>query len=177
MLINRTHLSVLLFLGAVAQTYACGGPTTVICYDGSNGSTPQNVSLSDIAFAAEYLRYIGQSNAGTSKAFWTQPADFDCQEWELPTDDDGTVLPLADHNNPRSSSSVLYTDIANAIDGGQGATAAQQAKALIGACGTNGGQIGVTPNTTDPAYTSASYKSSGDIPQGIIVKIVHSPSS
>lgn len=105
------------------------------------------------------------------------PPSVACQEWELPADDDESVLLLADHLNGRVNSSVLYADIANAIDGGTNPTAASKAKSLLYACGTDGGQVGVTVNTSNPAYQSSAFKATGWQAGGILVKIVHAPSS
>jgi hypothetical protein len=99
--------------------------------------------------------------------------DFDCEEWSLL--DEGTVLMLAKHNEPRVDSKVLWEDIANAIDGGEGATDAQKQKSLLGGCGTYGGQLGVKVNTTNPAYATDDFKSGNVTNKGILIKIVRKP--
>ncbi|EJP67394.1 uncharacterized protein BBA_03968 [Beauveria bassiana ARSEF 2860] len=39
-------------------------------------------------------------------------------------------------------------------------------------CGTNGGQMGVTADLSNPLYNAPEYKNSGAKPEGIIIKIV-----
>lgn len=86
----------------------------------------------------------------------------------------GTVLITAKHINSTLNSSVLFSDIANTIDGGASATAAQQATALIG-CGTNGGALGVVYNSSNVQYnSSASLYPAGYTPDGILIKVVSS---
>ena len=80
----------------------------------------------------------------------------------------GTVLVTAKHINSTLNSSVLFSD------GGAGATAAQQAAAIIG-CGTNGGALGVKYNATNVQYnSSASACPIGYTPDGILIKVVAS---
>ncbi|KAF1730498.1 hypothetical protein CRV24_009961 [Beauveria bassiana] len=38
-------------------------------------------------------------------------------------------------------------------------------------CGTNGGQMGVTADLSNPLYNAPEYKNSGAKPEGIIIKI------
>lgn len=102
------------------------------------------------------------------------PRDIDCAEWMLPVPSGGTVLALAKHINPRVTSSVLYDDIANTIDGGEFATAAQREASLLG-CARAGGMLGVRANTSHPAYNTAAYKDSKASPEGILIKIVRAP--
>ncbi|ATY61533.1 hypothetical protein A9K55_008733 [Cordyceps militaris] len=49
--------------------------------------------------------------------------------------------------------------------------------APIYGCGTNGGQMGVTPDLSNPLYNTPEYKKSGAKPEGIVVKIVKAPKS
>jgi hypothetical protein len=152
---------------------ACGETAALVCY-GTNGGQSQNLDPEDIEYTAAYLRYLAQTS---NNPLWTMPPGFDCEEWGLPIFGAGTVLGLAKHINPRTNSSVTYTDIAATIDGGEGATAAQKAASLLGACGKNGGQVKVTVNPNDPAYKTPAYIASGAKPQDIIIKLVRDPSA
>jgi len=84
-----------------------------------------------------------------------------------------SALVLAKRIGTTKNSSVLYTDIANTIDGGEASTSASVAASLTG-CGADGGSLGVVINSTDPVYSSAAYTAMGYTPDGIIIKIVHS---
>ncbi len=70
----------------------------------------------------------------------------------------------------RSSDTILYEDLAMAIDGGKGSSDKGQNE-LLG-CGKDGGQMGVMANTSNPLYNMAEYKSNGAKPNGIIIKLV-----
>ncbi|KAG8161994.1 hypothetical protein KVR01_007759 [Diaporthe batatas] len=153
---------------------SCGEKADLVCF-GVNGGTAQNVNVDDVAYAASYLRYIAEENAGTAGAFFTMPPSNDCDEWQLPLAFGDSVMSLAKHINPRVNSSVLYEDIANAIDGGVDPTAESLAASLLGACGANGGMVGVKANLSNPAYSSASYVVGKGKPEAILVKIVHTP--
>ncbi|TGJ81709.1 hypothetical protein E0Z10_g7045 [Xylaria hypoxylon] len=157
----------------LVQKRACGETADLICY-GTNGGTPQNINPDDIAWAAQYLRNIAQVNNGTDGTFWNMPPANDCEEWQLPLAFGETVLSLAKHINPRINSSVLFEDTANTIDGGANPTAESFANSLLGACGTDGGMIGVYVNASNPAYLTPRYVSSRATPGGVIIKIVHS---
>ena len=98
----------------------------------------------------------------------------DCAEWSVYTH--GTVLVTAKHINSTLNSSVLFSDIANTLDGGASATTTQQAAAIIG-CGTTGGALGVQYNASNVEYnSSASTYPVGYTPDGILVKVVSSGS-
>lgn len=84
--------------------------------------------------------------------------------------DGGSLLTLAKHIDARIKSSILYEDLATAIDGGKDAKDAG-AKEPLG-CGKNGGQMGVTTNLTNPLYSTKAYKDSGAKSEGIIMKLV-----
>lgn len=126
-----------------------------ICY-GVDGGTSQKIDPEELQYLASYLRFVGQSNSGMS-AFYQMPTAATCQEWSLTLPEGATILILAKHIAPFVKSAVLYADIANTIDGGEGATDAQRQAALLG-CAQNGGQMGVAVNTSNPAYTSAEFK-------------------
>lgn len=153
---------------------ACGEKADRVCF-GVNGGTSQGVTLDDVQYVADYLRFIAEDSP--TPALWTMPApDLGCAEWTIPIEA-GSVLALAKHISPRVNSSVLYTDIANTIDGGVNASDKEKKESLLGACGTHGGMVGVKVNKTDPAYSSAEYKKLNAKPEGIIIKIVMAPSS
>lgn len=158
-----------LFGSAAAQ---CDGETSdLFCYTTANGGTTQNVNTTDVAYVAAYLRAYGaQTKAGRQLTMTVADAP-DCAEWTLYTH--GTVLATAKHIDSTLNSSVLYADIANTIDGGAGATAAQQAAAIIG-CGTAGGSKGVAYDPTNPQYNTAAYLADDYSPGGILIKIVSS---
>lgn len=160
--------------GILEPQAGCGETATRVCY-GIDGGTAQNISLDDVQYAADFLRYTGENAQGEDK-FWTMPKALDCDEWTLPLGDGQTVLALAKHIHPRKATSVLYTDMANTIDGGVGAPDATKQKALFG-CGTNGGSLGVVYDPNDAAYNTPEYKAKGATPDGIIIKLVRDPKS
>lgn len=94
----------------------------------------------------------------------------DCAEWTVYTH--GTALVTARHIDTTLNSSVLFSDIANTIDGGTGATAVPQ---NISSCGTDGGQLGVQYNASNIQYNSSlSAYPVGYTPAGILIKVVSS---
>jgi hypothetical protein len=102
------------------------------------------------------------------------PSGFDCAEWTVEVPDAGSVLLIAKHINPRMVSSVLFTDMANTLDGGVDASDEAKKNALID-CGTGGGMAGVKTDPSDPAYSTDAYKASKAKPEGIILKVVKAP--
>ncbi|KAL6824639.1 hypothetical protein J3E69DRAFT_337167 [Trichoderma sp. SZMC 28015] len=139
----------------------------LLCYTAPD-NTPQDVAVADVSYVAAYLRAYGaQTKAGRLYSMSAADAP-DCAEWTVYSH--GTVQVIAKHIDDTVDSSVLYADIANTIDGGTGATAAQQAAALIG-CGTDGGSLGVVYNASNPAYSASTYPT-GYTPEGILIKIV-----
>ncbi|KAG6001876.1 hypothetical protein E4U21_003753 [Claviceps maximensis] len=151
----------------------CGETTDRVCY-GIDGGDSQHLSEKDIKYVAAYLRFIGDSNEGAAQ-FWNMPAADDCAEWTLPVPGAGSVLALAKHIDPTVNSSILYEDLAYAIDGGKNASQAEEEKSLLGGCGTNGGQSGAQANLLDPLYHTKEYVDSGAVPRGILVKLVKAP--
>lgn len=149
----------------------CGETAAKVCF-GVNGGQSQELNVEDVKYVADYLRYISDNNKGDAK-FWKMPKAVDCAEWGLPVDDAGTVLALAKHIKPRISSSILYEDIAAAIDGGLNAVDGGKNE-LLG-CGKNGGMIGVKANLTNPLYHTKEYKDSGASSDGILLKLVKAP--
>lgn len=172
------HASTFIQLLAVAGTAtaatltrrACGETAKQVCF-GRDGGTAQKIDVEDLQFVADFLRYTGE-NADGQGAFYTMPSGLECQEWAIEIPGAGTVLALAKHINPRTLSSVLLTDIANTIDGGENKN---KAGSLLG-CATGGGMMGVVTNATNPAYLTATYKASKAKPQDIIIKIVKAAS-
>ncbi|KAF1731024.1 hypothetical protein CRV24_009096 [Beauveria bassiana] len=158
---------------AIFPRAACGEGAQKICY-GVSGGQSQDLDPEDVQYVAQYLRYLNDQNSGKDK-FWTMPKAIDCAEWSLPVPNAGTVLALAKHINNRELSSILYEDLATAIDGGKNAP--DKGKNELLGCGKNGGQMGVTANTSNPLYNTAEYKSSGAKPNGIIIKLVKAPAS
>lgn len=159
-------------VSAVVPRAPCGETGTKVCY-GINGGQSQKVDVEDVKYVADYLRYISDNNEGAAK-FWNMPKAVDCAEWSLPVPGAGSVLALAKHISPRVNSSILYEDLARAIDGGVDASVEEQKKWILG-CGTNGGQMGVVANLTNPLYNTQQYKASGAKAEGIIIKIVKAP--
>ncbi|KAG5931685.1 hypothetical protein E4U53_001651 [Claviceps sorghi] len=143
----------------------CGETTERICY-GVDGGHPQGLKVDDVKYVADYLRHVGESNDGAAQ-FWNMPAGPDCAEWTLPVPGAGSVLALAKHIDPAVNSSVLYEDLARAVDGGD--------EALLGGCGADGGQVGVEANLLDPLYHTKEYVASGAVPRGVLVKLVRAP--
>lgn len=150
--------------GSLSADGSCGEGTQKICY-GVDGGESQNLDPDDVQYVAEYLRFLGDQAKDADK-FWNMPKGFDCPEWGLPVPDSGSVLALAKHNNGRYASSVLYEDIAAAID---------KVADNLKSCGKNGGQIGVVANINNPLYNSDEYKKSGAKPDGIVLKLVRAP--
>ncbi|CAK7205466.1 hypothetical protein SEUCBS139899_008241 [Sporothrix eucalyptigena] len=159
-------------LASTAAAQSCFEGTNLVCY-GLPGGTSQNISLDDLQFAADTIRFNGQSSDPTDlSGFYTMPANpklHGCDEWTVL--DSGTVRVLAKHTNNAVNSSVLLEDMASTIDGGSDATDAQKAKAIIH-CAEHGGQLVITANTSNPAYSSAAYKASGNHPTDMMVKVV-----
>lgn len=98
--------------------------------------------------------------------------EFQCEEWSIQRE--ATVLILVKHTSARLSSTVLALDIANTLDGGENATDEERAKSLLG-CETNGGQMGLVFDASNPAYTGETYKSWKTTPSGLIIKVVRAP--
>lgn len=149
------------------QKRACGETGELVCYTQS-----QKLKKADIKYAASYLRYLA-SNSDTG--LWTMPSGFGCEEWRLPLFGAETVLGLAKHINPRTNSSVAFTDIARTLDGGENPTEEQGANSLLGKCGVKGGQVRVKVTQKNPAYHTPEYIESGAKPKDIIIKLVRDP--
>ncbi|KAF2993712.1 hypothetical protein E8E14_002230 [Neopestalotiopsis sp. 37M] len=155
-----------LISGAAASCDATEG-TELFCYTDSD-SVPQNVDVADIQFVASYLRSYGQQTRD-GRQFVMLAADTpNCEEYTLYQR--GSVLALGKHLDPSVNSSVLFTDIANTIDGGTGTAKTQ---AIID-CAEAGGSFGVVYNATNAQYNTTAYLSKGYTPEGILVKIVSS---
>lgn len=94
-----------------------------------------------------------------------------CAEWQVYTF--GSTLVLAKLVGNKDVS-VAFDDIANTINGGNGATDAQNAAALFG-CDTAGGQMGAVVNATSPQYQSPVLVNGGFTKTGIVLKVVEAP--
>jgi len=154
---------------APLQARDCNGETAALfCYTEANG-TPQNVDVADVNFIAKYLRSYGrQIKPGR---FFTMNANDTqgCGEWSVYSR--RNTLVTIKHIDDTIDSSVLFEDIATAIDGGERATPEEQQKALLG-CGVDGGASGVQANLTNPAYSAESYVAAGYKSSGLLVKVV-----
>jgi hypothetical protein len=156
------------FISQAATTCMAPEPDYRICYN-QNGATPQNLTMKDVAYSSKYLRYYGQQE-GNSPFFTMKVKDADnCAEWQAFTK--GSTMVLAKLVGEQDAS-VTFNDIANTIDGGTQATDADKAKVLWG-CDTNGGQMAVVVNATDPLYKSPDYVNGKFVNTGIIIKLVH----
>ena len=138
------------------------------CYGSPNGG-PQNLVVDDIVSAAVYLRSYGRSTS--PPRFLTIPAlgPDNCTFAVLYTY--GTVAVKLKHYNFTETTSVLFEDIANAIDGGETPTATSLERSVI-SCGWKGGSIGVTANATRPEYHSPEFLASRAITDGFVVGLV-----
>lgn len=165
----------ILALGAAASFAALAGAVCedneapeLFCYTDGD-SVPQDVDVADVKYVAAYLRSYGQQTRA-GRQFVMKGADTpNCEEWGLYTR--GSVLALAKHIVPGVDSSVLFTDIANTIDGGP-----DKIKALVD-CAEAGGSFGVAFNASNPQYNTATYRANKYTPNGILVKIVSSGAS
>ena len=143
-----------------------------LCFGSSSGGASQNLDPGDISYAASYLRNYGSSTTPPAMLTMAPSTKAQCDEWTLYTI--GTTLILGKHINPRANSSVLFTDIANTIDGGDTATDSQAAAAILG-CGANGGSMEVVVDKTNAAYLTSDYTKYKNTPTGIIIKLVTAP--
>ncbi|KAM3470242.1 hypothetical protein MY8738_009822 [Beauveria namnaoensis] len=156
---------------ALTRHAVCSEGPKLICY-GENDNTvaeaggSQGLNPEHVRYVAAYLRWLGEANEGAAK-FWTMARADDCAEWTLPVPNGGTVLALAKHTSPWLTSSVLYEDMATAIDGDKG----------LLRCGKQGGQVGVVANLKNPMYNTEEYKKSGAKPEGMLLKLVKAPPS
>ncbi|PGH05274.1 hypothetical protein GX51_02995 [Blastomyces parvus] len=135
------------------------------CYSGEN-DIPQDVEPEDVSFIASYLRAYGRQTR-IGRLFTMKAADAtDCGEWVLYAR--GTAAAYAKKINMTYDSSVLFSDIADTIDGGKNAEADSLLK-----CQADGGSFGAQiADVAAPAYMTQEYLDAGFKPDGIIVKIV-----
>lgn len=154
---------------AALRPRSCDGETAdLLCYTKDNG-TPQNVNIPDVVFVAKYLRSYGRQ-IKPGRFFTMNAADTaGCGEWSVYSR--RSTLVTIKHIDDTVDSSVLFEDIATAIDGGEHATPEEQQKALLG-CGADGGAFGVQANLSNPAYSSSSYVEAGYKTTGLLVKVV-----
>ncbi|KAI2633484.1 hypothetical protein GGS21DRAFT_491211 [Xylaria nigripes] len=146
-----------------ANTCYAAETTDLLCYK-APANKPQNVLVEDVKQIASKLRSFDAGH------FYTMPAAQapDCAEWTIYTMNSTKVT--AKHVNKTADTSVLYSDIADTIDGGVGADASKAAAALI-SCGSDGGSMGVKYNPSNPSYNSTAYPHNFK-PEGLLIKIV-----
>jgi hypothetical protein len=145
-------------------------PEKRICYSEA-GAKPQNITLQEIAYVAGYLRFYGSQPGNPQFYTMAHPEADNCAEWQVTTKGSTWVMAKLVGDDPAS---ITFDDLANTIDGGSGATAAQKQAALYG-CNTAGGQMGVKLNTTDPRYQQEQFKDGTYTNKGIIIKLVRNP--
>ncbi|KAG5287054.1 hypothetical protein I7I48_02888 [Histoplasma ohiense] len=135
------------------------------CYSGGN-DIPQNVDPADVSFIASYLRAYGRQTR-IGRLFTMKAADAsDCGEWALYAR--GTAAAYAKKINMTYDSSVLFSDIADTIDGGKKSEADSLLK-----CQADGGSFGTQiADVAAPAYVTPEYIEAGFKPDGILIKIV-----
>ncbi|KAK4214190.1 hypothetical protein QBC37DRAFT_462305 [Rhypophila decipiens] len=163
-------------ISSLIPRQSCGEGAQTVCY-GSPSGTPQNIDPEDLSYLAATLRYNAQAHLSTTKEpqFFTMPPNnnFQCEEWTIAQE--GTVMLLAKHTSARLNTTVLTEDIANTLDGGANPSAAQKKSSPLGACGKNGGQMGVVYNQTRAEYNTPAYKNSKATPSGLVLKVLHAP--
>lgn len=139
------------------------------CYGSPNGG-PQSLAIEDIVNAGAYLRSYGRST--TPPKFLSIPAigQDNCTFATLYTH--GTVAVKLKHFNFTYTTSVLFEDIADAIDGGETPTASSLDRSVL-SCGWKGGSIGVTANATRSEYHTPGYVASGAITEGFVVGLIN----
>ena len=163
-------LSVLAFADLAAATCSTPEPATRICYN-ETGATPQNITLGDISYVAEYLRFTASQDSSSDFYTMSLPAADNCTEWQVTTRGSTWVMAKLVGN---VAASVTFDDLANSIDGGTGADNATKAAALYG-CDTAGGQMGVVVDADDARYQQAQFTNGTFTNEGIIVKLVRNP--
>ena len=84
----------------------------------------------------------------------------------------GTVRVVAKHTSSTNTTSVLFEDFANAIDGGESPTTESLAKSVI-SCDWKGGQISVSASATRPEYHTQEFLASGASTEGMVVMIIN----
>jgi hypothetical protein len=163
-------LSALAFANLAAATCSAPEPTARICYNGT-GATPQNITLGDISYVAEYLRFTASQDSSSDFYTMSLPAANNCTEWQVTTRGSTWVMAKLVGN---VAASVTFDDLANSVDGGAGADNVTKAAALYG-CDTAGGQMGVVVDTGDARYQQAQFTNGTFTNEGIIVKLVRNP--
>jgi hypothetical protein len=163
-------LSVLAFANLAAATCSAPEPTVRICYN-KTGATPQNITLGDISYMAEYLRFTASQDSSSEFYTMSLPAADNCTEWQVTTRGSTWLMAKLVGN---AAASVTFDDLANSIDGGVGADNATKAAALYG-CDTAGGQMGVVVDADDARYQQAQFTNGTFTNEGIVVKLVRNP--
>lgn len=140
-----------------------------ICYGSSEEAEPQNVSVAEIQFIARYLRSYQAQRGNPKFYFMNGTGADDCAEW--PVTSRGTTAVFAKLVGD-AWAAVTFLDIARTLDGGEKGTAEDKSVSLVG-CDTDGGQMGVMVNTSDPLYWNDVFLESGLVNKGILIKVVH----
>ncbi|OAA32591.1 hypothetical protein AAL_00056 [Moelleriella libera RCEF 2490] len=149
----------------------CEATSNRVCY-GTEAGSSQGIDVTDVQLAADYLRFRASLNESEPQ-YLTMGRGPTCVEELVPGPGGGGLTVVAKHIDPSVESSVLLTDIADAIDGGEMASPDERERALIG-CAEKGGQGGIKIDPNNPAYNTREYKSRNATPGGIIVKLVRS---
>jgi len=147
-----------------------GDPVYKVCFGSPNGG-PENLDVEDIPKAAAYLRSYGRSTSPPGLLTIAAAGENNCTFVTLYTY--GTVKVVAKHINFTHTTSVLFEDVADAIDGGEFPTTSSVEKAVI-SCGWKGGKIEVNATASRPEYHTQEFLDSGAITNGILVNLVSS---
>ncbi|OAA62981.1 hypothetical protein ISF_04857 [Cordyceps fumosorosea ARSEF 2679] len=165
------------FFTIIAASASLAGPASArcdapeaerrICYN-ETGGTPQDIVPRDVLRAADYLRKYGSDPA---HAFYTMPlpAADRCAEWDVTTY--RSVRVLAKLHGQRAAK-VTFDDIADTLDGHRGRGRRKQTEAALWGCGSNGGQMAVQVNASDPRYGAEEFKDGSFTNKGILIKVV-----
>lgn len=164
---------ILAVLALVSQTVTvcfAPEPASRICYSDA-GATPQNISLQEIGYVADYLRFYGSQELNPEFYNMSLPEADNCTEWQVTAK--GSTWVMAKLVGDKAAS-VTFDDLADTIDGGAGANDTVKAAALHG-CDTAGGQMGVVVDAGDSRYQQPRFTNGTFTNQGIIVKLVRNP--
>lgn len=175
-----------------AQVCYAGEAKNLLCYKRANGATPQNIRTADVLYAARELRAYGTGLKQALDASGNPVYDENgipievpeyrflnmststapnCGEWTIFAKAE-TVLVAAKLMTNKVNGLVWFGDIANTIDGGEGATDAQKQEAIV-SCGTDGGSREVKANTAHTAYDQYIKLYRGEYVAGeIVIKVV-----
>lgn len=144
-------------------------PISRRCFGSPNGG-PENLKVEDIAAAAAYIRSYGRSTTPARFLTMNPLGNNNCMQDTLYKI--GTVRVVAKHTSSTNTTSVLFEDFANAIDGGESPTTESLAKSVI-SCDWKGGQISVSASATRPEYHTQEFLASGASTEGMVVMIIN----